>query len=124
MCVCVCVCVLIILCLAVECGSRLDQRREGEGCTGQTPSPPQSIAEKNMLAGKHRLTCEHRWVDRLADLAMVHYDPTLTDDHYGASMAHHPFKDVEVYSLKRRKWRREGMEKEEGMEKDLLSALL
>ena len=57
---------------------------------------------------------------------MVHYDPTLTDDHYGASMAHHPFKDVEVYSLKRRKWRGEGMEKEEGrgMGKGLLLSVL
>ena len=47
---------------------------------------------------------------------MVHYDPTLTDDHRGTSMAHHPLKDVEVHSLKRRKWRGEGgewMKKEE-----------
>lgn len=39
---------------------------------------------------------------------MVHYDPTLTDDHCRTSMAHHPLKDVEVHSLKRRKWRGEG----------------
>ena len=54
---------------------------------------------------------------------MVHYDPTLTDNQCRASMAHHPLKDVEVHSLKRRKWRGEGGEK--GWKKELLlSALL
>lgn len=48
----------------------------------------------------YRLAGEHSQ----GDLAMVHYDSTLTDDYCGTSVAHHSLKDVEVHCLK---WRRE-----------------
>ena len=43
-----------------------------------------------------RLAGEHSQ----SDLAMVHYDSTLTDDYCGTSVAHHSLKDVEVHCLK------------------------
>ena len=44
-----------VLRLAVECGSRLYQKRVAEECSDQSLLPPQSMAEKKN-AGEHRHT--------------------------------------------------------------------
>ena len=61
----------------------------------------------------HKMAGEHSQ----ADLAVVHYDSTLTDDYCGTSVAHHSLKDVEVHCLK---WRRRKEEEEEGEEWSVL----
>ncbi len=33
-------------------------------------------------------------------LSILHNHPSLADDHHRSTVTHHPFKDVEIHSLK------------------------